>query len=286
MESSHTTRPNAGRDQAQPDKRTTARARQRMHDSAQREIDRHMEQLLNLASHELRTPLTTINGNIQLVLRRLSSRESESGHVETMLELLSRAKRQIDRVNNLIEQILHAECIHQGRVDLRIVRCDLVGVIRDTAQQYRFLWPNRTITLTPPDVENGTTALYVPADVERLTQVIANYLSNAIKFSPEQTPVVLLVERRGDQARFAVRDQGPGLPQGEHERIWERFYRAPGIRELSGSSVGFGLGLYICREIARRHGGQSGIESEPGQGSTFWCTLPLLSEDAQAQARD
>lgn len=274
----HSTWLNAGRDQAQPVEGAASPSTQHAHDAAQREIDRHMEQLLILAGHELRTPLTTITGNIQLALRRLSSSQPESGHVETVLELLGRVKRQIDRLNALVEQILLADCIHQGKLEFQLDRCDLVHIVRDTAQQLRLLWPKRTITLAPPDIENGTTTLYVTADAEHITQVIVNYLSNAIKFSTEESPVALLVERRGDQARFSVCDQGPGLPHDEHERIWERFYRVPGIHEQSGSGIGFGLGLYICHEIATRHGGQVGIESAPGGGSTFWCSLDLAPE--------
>lgn len=283
MESSHTAHTNNGNGKNDEQSSVTSAfsATHRADETAQFDTARHMEHLLALASHELRTPLTTINGNIQLAMRRLSSGSTASEQtMETVFDLLVRTKRQLDRLNNLIELILHVERIHEGSLDLRLTRCDLVAIACETAEQYRLLWPNRTITLAPSGIEQGNTPVYTAADTEHIAQVIANYLSNALKFSPNDTPVVLQVEQRGNQARIAVRDQGPGLPPHEHDRIWERFYRAQGVPELCGSSIGFGLGLYMCREIARQHGGQVGVESAPGEGATFWCTLPLLSVDA------
>lgn len=280
MGSDHTTPPNTEKNDEQPLVMPIFSATPRTDETVQPDIDRHMEHLLTLASHELRTPLTTINGNIQLALRRLSSENQASGHsMETVLELLIRTKRQLDRLNNLIEQILHVERIQNGSLALRLTRCDLVTIARETAEEYRLLWPNRTIMLAPSGIEHGNTPIYSAADTEHIAQVIANYLSNALKFSPADTPVVVHIEQRGNQARVAVHDHGLGLPPHEHSRVWERFYRVPGVQQLSGSSIGFGLGLYMCREIARQHGGQVGVESAPGKGSTFWCTLPLLSTD-------
>jgi signal transduction histidine kinase len=82
-----------------------------------------------------------------------------------------------------------------------------------------------------------------------------------------------------------TRDQGPGLTKEQQSRLFERFYRAPGIEERNGPGVGLGLGLYICKTIVERHGGQIGVESEPGVGSTFWFSVPLSLEDAPGGGR-
>jgi signal transduction histidine kinase len=111
----------------------------------------------------------------------------------------------------------------------------------------------------------------------RIEQVVTNYLTNALKYSPADRPVEVGVEVEPgkQQVRVWVRDQGPGLPLAEQGRIWERFHRVQGVEVQSGTGVGLGLGLYICRMIVERHHGQVGVQSASGQGATFWFTLPL-----------
>src|SRR5438105_4756644 len=101
-------------------------------------------------------------------------------------------------------------------------------------------------------------------DAARIRQVVTNYLTNALKYSPAHRPVVLSVSRDASMARVAVRDEGPGLPAPAQEHVWERFYRVEGIEVQSGSSVGLGLGLYISKTIIERHHGQVGVQSAPG----------------------
>ncbi len=126
-------------------------------------------------------------------------------------------------------------------------------------------------------------SVLVHADAGRIEQVVTNFLTNALKYSPTDHPVEVGVEAEPRQTRVWVRDQGPGLPPQEQEHIWERFHRAKGVVVQSGTGVGLGLGLYISRIIVERHRGQIGVDSTPGQGATFWFTLPLppLEEDDQ-----
>jgi signal transduction histidine kinase len=115
------------------------------------------------------------------------------------------------------------------------------------------------------------------ADADRIGQVVTNYLTNALKYSPDACPVTIGLEVLPAQARVWVRDEGPGLPAAEQERIWERFYRANGSAQQDSSQGGLGLGLHISRIIVEQHHGQVGVESAPGRGSTFWFTLPVES---------
>ena len=131
--------------------------------------------------------------------------------------------------------------------------------------------PERTIRLQcPPDV-----SALVYADGGRIEQVVTNYLTNALKYSPADKPVDVGLVVEPQQARVWVRDQGPGLPVEEQEHIWERFHRVKGIEVQSGTGVGLGLGLHISRMIVERHDGQVGVDSAVGEGSTFWFQLPL-----------
>jgi signal transduction histidine kinase len=108
---------------------------------------------------------------------------------------------------------------------------------------------------------------------------VTNYLTNALKYSPEDRPVEVRVAVRRGRARVSVRDHGPGLPAEEQAHIWERYHRAQDIRANTGSGAGLGLGLYISRTIVERHQGEYGVRSAPGQGSTFWFALPLALPD-------
>jgi signal transduction histidine kinase len=117
----------------------------------------------------------------------------------------------------------------------------------------------------------------VMADASRIEQVVTNYLSNALKYSREDRPVVVRLDVDGETARVAVRDEGIGVAPAEQASIWDRFHRAAGVTIQSGSDVGIGIGLHICKTIIDGHHGQVGAFSVPGQGSTFWFTLPLAS---------
>ena len=117
------------------------------------------------------------------------------------------------------------------------------------------------------------------ADPVRLGQVVANYLTNAVKYSKPGSSIAVHVEVEGAKARVAVRDHGLGLPADQRDLIWQRFYRVPDIQTQNGESIGLGLGLYICQKIVEAHGGQVGVESKVGKGSNFWLTIPLADGD-------
>ena len=118
----------------------------------------------------------------------------------------------------------------------------------------------------------------VEVDVDRISQVVLNLLSNARKYSPSGAPITLTLERREDTGVLAVQDHGVGIPEDQLPHIFERFYRVPGIERQSGSNVGLGLGLYIAQKIVERHGGCIEVNSRPGSGSTFSVILPLAAE--------
>jgi signal transduction histidine kinase len=150
--------------------------------------------------------------------------------------------------------------------------CNLVEIVSEAVEDQRSANPDYNIVLEIDTAEKTQ----VIADADRIGQVIHNYLSNALKYSPRDLPIVVRVEQEGEALRVSVQDKGPGLPIEEQEHVWERFYRAKGVKAQNGSgTMGLGLGLHICRTIIDYHHGTVGLQSSPGKGSTFLFTLPL-----------
>lgn len=246
------------------------------------EANRRMDEFLSIASHELRTPLTTIKGNIQLAKRRADSLitpDGESGEHQDKLklihELLSRAERQVHIQNRLVGDLLDVSRIQGNRLQLDMNNTNLVAIVHEAVEDQRSAAPGRVILLHEDFKERP---LLVHADADRINQVITNFLTNALKYSASDRVVEVRIEVVSSYVKVSVRDEGPGLPPEEQKMLWERFYRVPGIVVQSGSGVGLGLGLHICQTIIARHGGEVGVDSEVGKGSTFWFKLPLVAD--------
>lgn len=175
------------------------------------------------------------------------------------------------RLDRLVGDLLDSSRIQAGKLEMRPEPCDLVEIVREAVREQRATWPSRAIVLEAPH----PASVPLHADGDRIGQVVTNYLTNALKYSTEDAPVAVWLRVYDKTARVEVRDRGLGLTREQQARLFERFYRVPGIEQQSGSGVGLGLGLYICRTIVERHGGTVGVESAPGEGATFWFTLPL-----------
>ncbi len=190
--------------------------------------------------------------------------------------MLDRADHQVSFLTRLVSDLLDVSRIQANMLELHIESepSDLVAIVRMAVQDQRRALPKRTLHLQAPS------EMIVPVivDPERIGQVVTNYLTNALKYSPADKPVEISVRVEENQARVSVRDEGPGLSLEEQEHIWDQFYRVPGVEVQSGSSVGLGLGLHICRTIIERHHGRVGVQSAPGKGATFWFVLPLAGD--------
>jgi PAS domain S-box-containing protein len=243
------------------------------------ETTQRMDEFLAIASHDLRSPLTVTVGSIDLATQRferlaaavLARTPDLEKQVEAARNSLEETSHSVDRLARLVALLFDTSLVHADKLELQCTPCDLVPVVRESVEALRLASPERAIDLQVVAAE----PLQVVADAHRIGQVVTNYLTNALKYSPEDQAVAVQVAVTGAGARVAVEDHGPGLPRREHERIWQKFYRAEGVRVQSGSGSGLGLGLHICKTIVERHGGQVGVESAVGKGSTFWFTLPL-----------
>jgi len=255
------------------------RAEAQANELALREAQEQMDTFLAIASHELKTPLTYIKLDLQLTRRRLEKLlhkdygmpEELSQKATLVLQEFAQTDHQVAQLERLVNDVLDVSRVRASRLDLRPESTDLRAIVREAVEEQRQAAPTRTLLLEVPAAQ----PVPVYADADRLGQVVTNYLTNALKYSPAEHPVVVGLDVASNEARVWVHDQGPGLSPEEQEGIWERFHQVKGIKVQSGSGVGLGLGLYISRTIIERHQGRVGVESSPGQGSTFWFTLPL-----------
>ena len=255
----------------------------RAHVLALQEANRRMDEFLGIAGHELRTPVTALKTNLQMLSRRLHEREPRARTradlirtVEMARQHLEMTERGLVRLTRLVDDLVDVSRIQAGKLEMRPERQDLVTIVHESVEEQRQVNPARTIRLEVA----GDGPIMVHVDADRIRQVVTNYLSNALKYSAAEHPVMVHVhvEPDGTTAKVRVRDKGSGLAADQQERIWEPFYRVEGAKVSSGSGVGLGLGLHICRTIVEHHQGKVGVESQPEHGSMFWFTLPLSSE--------
>jgi PAS domain S-box-containing protein len=257
------------------------RAAARADELAAREVSRRLEEFLATAAHDLRSPLTATVGFLALAERQIdkltaATQEASPALVPQVAAVRGRladADQSAERLTRLLTLLFDTAAIHADRLELHRASFDLVALVREQVAALRVAAPGRTIRLHASATD---APIPVEVDADRIGQVLTNYVTNALKYSPPDRPVEVTVAVRGGWVRVAVCDQGPGLPKAEHARVWELLHRAPGIEVQSRMQGGsLGLGLHISKAIVEAHSGRVGVESTVGQGSTFWFTLPL-----------
>lgn len=216
------------------------------------------------ASHELRTPLTAIRGFAEL--HRQGAVQGE----EQTRELIGRIEKESLRMGSLVEDLLLLARLDQSR-EMSADPVNISSVVKDAVESARAAGPDHPITVNAPDEE-----IYVLGDTYRIHQVIANLLANARTHTPSGTPISVTVEHTATETTVSVADKGPGLSDGDQERIFERFYRADPSRARK-SDEGSGLGLSIVDAVMHAHGGRVSVNSTLGEGSTFTLFFPLLA---------
>lgn len=233
----------------------------------QKQVERRKNEFISIASHELKTPLTSIKGYIQILERIIA----EMGDEKVKL-YLSRTNTYVDRLDSLIADLLDVSKIQAGRLQFDVAEFEFDQLVQDAVEGIQ-----PTVT-THSIVIHGKTDLTFQGDRYRLEQVVTNLLSNAIKYAPSADRVDIFLQKQKEEVRVEVVDYGIGISKLQQDKIFKRFYRA---EESARRFSGLGIGLYISAEIIRRHGGEIGVKSEPGKGSTFYFTLPLKVQDVE-----
>ncbi len=230
-------------------------------------IDRMKREFVSMVSHELRTPLTSVRSSLGLLALGTAGELSKEAE-----KLVAIAERNTVRLVDLINDILDLERLSSGRMELSLTPVQLDPLLGRAVETVAPLAREKGVALEQPPRQRDLT---VVADEERVVQVLINLLANAVKFSPPEGRVRVLVEPQAEWANISVSDEGPGVPAEWRERIFEPFQQV----EVSDSRAkgGSGLGLAVCRAIVERHDGRIGVEPRDPAGSRFWFTLPLAS---------
>lgn len=240
--------------------------------TAQAELLRLKEDFLLQVAHELRTPIAALSATLDLLVEdALSMSREELGSMVATL------RRSALRLEHLVDNLLDAGSIEAGTFQVRAMPTSVRHSLQDALVFVQPLIDAKGQHLV---MDLRRDADRVLADARRTGQVLANLVGNASKYAPEGSTITVTSEAREGYVRVAVTDEGPGIPEDEQARLFQRFFRSREVRDQAG---GLGLGLSICRAIVRAQGGEIGIQSAPGRGTSVHFTLPKarhLTEDA------
>jgi two-component system CheB/CheR fusion protein len=229
---------------------------------ATRQLLKKRDEFLGIASHELKTPITSMKASLQ-ILDKLSEVEFNPAKIKPFIDM---ANKQVRKLTDIIDDLLDVTRIQSGKMQLNVTSYLLQDSVQDCINEMQQYTQGHELVIGKNDKVN------IVADRTRIEQVITNLISNAIKYSPGKDKVLINIEKTDHHLKFSVTDFGIGIPTDKQSYIFDRFFR---VHESSQNFSGLGLGLYISAEIINRHKGSVGMESEEGQGSTFWFTLPL-----------
>lgn len=226
-----------------------------------RRFDELKNDLVATVAHEFRTPLTSLRMAIHLC-----AEEVVGPVTEKQADLLMAAREDCNRLQGIVDDLLDLSRIQSGRLVLNLRKLPTEELVEGALGVHRTAAEERGVRLAH---EVLPSAEEVEVDAERMQLVLSNLVGNGIRHTPEGGEVSVRVSHEGTTVRFEVKDTGEGIPPEEQARIFEKFYQAPGA-----TAGGAGLGLSIAKEVVQAHGGELGVQSTVGQGSTFWFTVP------------
>lgn len=231
--------------------------------SEKKELEERKDEFISVASHELKTPLTTIKGYTQILKQTISKSSSEK-----LFSYLGKMEEQINRLTKLVNDLLNVSKIQAGKLSLQKARFDINELVKDIILDMQLSNKKYHILF-----EGKSKMEKVWADKIRISEVLINLISNAIKYSPKANKIVVRTSPNNNQVVISIQDFGIGISKKDKDRIFQRFFQAE--TRIRQSFQGLGLGLYISSEIIKSHRGQIWIDSIKGKGTTVSFSLPL-----------
>lgn len=233
--------------------------------SKQKEIEKRKNEFIGMASHELKTPITSLKILTQFLQQKMMAHQQSEPS-----KYLEKINKQVDKLTDLINDLLDVTQIQAGKLKLKKTLFNLDELVQEVSDEIQSVTTTHKIVL---QTESKTTIL---ADSSRISQVITNLITNAIKYAPANTEIVVSTNEKNNNAVVSVQDFGHGIEEKYQESIFEQFFR---INENDNTTYpGLGMGLYISKEIIARHQGKMWVESQKGRGSSFFFSIPLPEE--------
>ncbi|MET3113136.1 two-component system sensor histidine kinase/response regulator [Pedobacter sp. CG_S7] len=221
------------------------------------------DEFISIASHELKTPLTSVKGYVQLLERSI-----DKGDLITVKRHLQKAQAQLEKLNDLIADLLDISKIESGKLKFNNKDFNMDELLDNVMEIIHHSNPDFKI------IKNGSITIPIFGDEMRIEQVIINFLTNAIKYSPGTTEISVNLRHEAGFIYLGVRDYGIGIDLSQQNNVFEKFFR---VEETAIQFQGLGIGLYISAEIIKRHGGEVGVISKLGEGSEFYFNIPINS---------
>jgi signal transduction histidine kinase len=228
----------------------------------QKQDEQRKNDFIGMVSHELKTPLTSLSALIQVL--NVKFKNSEDQFVPGALR---KATAQVKKMGSMINGFLNVSRLESGKILIEKSNFDIDQLGREVIEDIRLTVTDHQFQLTPCSPIN------VFADREKISSVLNNLLTNAVKYSPKNSEITLNCKVHLGQVIISVNDQGSGISTVDQQRVFERYFRVTSSQSFTIS--GFGIGLYLSAEIVERHGGKIWVDSKPGEGSTFYFSLPL-----------
>lgn len=227
-----------------------------------KEQERRKDDFISMASHELKTPVTSM----KLFVHALERKLRKEGKPD-IISYLEKIDDQIDKLTRLVGDLLDVSRIYAGKMTIHKDAIDLGDLVKDMVENFNAIIPDHEFNL------NNGKVIRVTGDRDRIGQVLINLYTNAAKYSPPGTKILTNIEKQDREVIVSVQDFGMGIPKKHQDKIFDRFYQVAEPTEKT--YPGLGMGLYICNQIVKRHGGRMWVESTKGKGSTFYFSLTI-----------
>lgn len=225
-------------------------------------LNRYKDEFIGMAGHELKTPLTSVSAYLQLL-----DKADLDGDNKKFVE---KALQNVTKLSSLVTDLLDVSKIEAGKLQMQHEKFNLIRAVEETVENFRHISKSHSI-----EFQSAEKDIYVEGDLSRIEQVMVNFLTNAIKYSPESQKIKVFIHSNDQHVIVTVQDFGIGVKDDQQDKLFSRFYRAD---ELPGNISGLGIGLYICKEIVNHHNGRIWVESEFGKGSSFSFSLPICTK--------